>query len=186
MLLPHFLPRIGRLVVLFAALSLSYAVPSRAQEKAATTAPSSEIVTDLASFWMDGAREKVRQIKMEVYVNYYDPAWNLLWAEVNGDCGYLFCATKMPIRSGDKFLIEGTVIPEKGLSANTAKITVLERDGSREPLEVAGQLSDAVRLKARLVTFDANRAMFFGHSQGGQTGPGFVGVLDPKFDYGLI
>ena len=28
--------------------------------------------------------------------------------------------------------------------------------------------------ETRQLTFDANRAMFFGHSQGGQTGPGFV------------
>lgn len=92
---------------------------------------------------------------MELLVNYYDGGWNHLWVEVKGELGYLKAATKLPIQSGDRILIEGKVISSKGLSSETATITVLEHGVLSRPLAVDDRLSDFARLKAHRVTFDA-------------------------------
>ena len=112
-------------------------------------------ITDLTGFWLEEARDKVRPIKLEMVVNYYDGGWDHMWVNVNRENGYLQCATKLPIRSRDRILVEGTVIPSKGISSDTAKITILERDVRQTPLLADGQLSLYAQLKAKVVSFEA-------------------------------
>jgi len=138
------------------AASLLVCVPfTRAQNSAEVQSPAVRIITDLPSYWLEGVRDNVRPIKMEMVVNYYDRGWNHMWVEVNGEGGYLRCDTKLQIQFGDRVLVEGTVVPSKGISADTAKITVLEHNVKNVPLVVDGQLSDFTRLKARKVSFEA-------------------------------
>jgi PAS domain S-box-containing protein len=153
-LLSRFFLKGIRLPLAVALLWLGLVLPARAQEPAKPEA-AEVVITDLPSYWQTGARDRARPIKMEALVNYYDGGWNHLWVDVKGELGYLRGATKLPIQSGDRILIEGTVIPSNGISADTAKITVLEHNVRRSPLEVAGQLSEYSRLKSQFVTFEA-------------------------------
>src|ERR1035437_10313946 len=140
---------------LIASSASGSAVSAEALEPAPVEAAESTLITDLPSFWLDGVRDKVRPIKMELVVNHYDPSWNILWVDVKGNLGYLKGASNLPIRSGDRILVEGTVIPVNGISAETVRITVLEHTDGPQPIEVGGKLSEFAALKAQEVTFEA-------------------------------
>ena len=143
------------MAVFIAASAPGFAVSAEAQEPASVEAAEATLITDLPSFWLDGVRDMVRPIKMELVVNHYDPSWNILWVDVKGTLGYLKGTPKLPIRSGDRILVEGTVIPVNGISAETVRITVLEHTDGSQPIEVGGKLSEFARLKAQEVTFEA-------------------------------
>ena len=138
-----------------AAWEAGFALNVQAQNSVPVPSAESTLITDLPTFWLEGVRDKVRPIKMEVLVNYYDPSWNILWVDAKGELGYLKGASKLPIQSGDRILVEGTVIPVNGISADTAIVTVLEHDKRSPPVEAGGKLSDFAQFKGRVVTFEA-------------------------------
>ena len=149
----RFLP--SRLVVALTAALVSCAITSPAQTPATPQSATAPLITNLSEFWLSSMRDSICPIKMEMVVNFYDGAWNNMWVEVNGEAGFIPCTTKLPIRSRDRILVEGTVIPAKGLSAETAKITILERDLKLIPLSADGQLSLDTQLKYKVVSFEA-------------------------------
>ncbi len=117
-------------------------------------APADEI-TSITDYWRQDGREKSRPIHMEVVVSYYDPGWGNLWVSCKDEVGFMPCATRLPIRSRDRVLIEGTVVPEKGLSADTDTFHVLEHDVPLQALDANGRLGEAEFFKSRLVTLNA-------------------------------
>src|SRR5579883_486629 len=78
--------------------------------------PPATTIHTIAEFWAVQDRETVRPIKIEITVNYYDPVWGHIWCECNGVPGYLFAQKPLPIRSGDRVLIEGSVMVKYGIS----------------------------------------------------------------------
>ncbi|HEU5078213.1 MAG TPA: response regulator [Opitutaceae bacterium] len=123
---------------------------------AAEISPSApSIITSLRDYWALPIRSLSRPIRMEALVYDYDQGWGNLWVEVNGEGGYLPAATKLPFRSGDRVLIEGTVIAKDGLRADSVKVTVLERDVPVTPIDAKGILAESARLKTHVVTLEA-------------------------------
>ena len=147
--------RTVRLGLFFAASWLCLVLSLPAQNPVTIPSGAAIVVTDLPGYWLAGAREIARPIKMEAVVNYYDGGWNHLWVDVKDEFGYLKSATPLPIRSGDRILIEGTVIPATGISADTVKITVLAHNVAHPALEAGGKLSEYSRFKSQIVTFEA-------------------------------
>ncbi len=118
-------------------------------------APLAESITSFSEYWRNGVRTLARPIRMEMTIDYYDGNWNHFWAHYNGELGYMPCKGPMPLRSRDRVLIEGTVVPQQGLSAETLKITVLEHDVPPAPMQANFQLADFVKFQSHVVTFDA-------------------------------
>jgi PAS domain S-box-containing protein len=91
---------------------------------------------------------------MELTVLYYDPTWNLIWGEADGHCGFLPAASRLPIRSRQRLLIEGEVVPRSGLSTDHVQIAVLSNSVSVEPLPVTRRVLDHERFNSRVVVMD--------------------------------
>ena len=122
---------------------------------APTEVSSPDPITSFPDYWKNGVRTLARPIRMEMVIDYYDGSWNHLWAHAGNDNGYMPCSTAMPFRSRDRVLLEGTVIPQKGLSADTLKITILERDVAPAAMQANYQLADFMKFQSHVVTFDA-------------------------------
>ncbi len=123
---------------------------------AAPENPANVVITTFDEYWREGVRDQARPIKLEMIIDYYDGGWNHLWAESGAVLGgYMPCAGPMPFRSRDRVLVEGTVVPRKGLLADTLKITILEHDVPATPMQANGQLADFMKFQARVVTFEA-------------------------------
>src|SRR5690606_36018530 len=83
---------------------------------------------------------------------YYDPGWGNLWARCGDELGFLPVAAGVPIRSGDRVLIEGIVTPPNPLYANSATYTILERGVVETPIDARGRAGEYQALKGHLVT----------------------------------
>jgi signal transduction histidine kinase/ActR/RegA family two-component response regulator len=118
-----------------------------------------EPITDPVWLWAMPGEQKTRAhpLRLEGRVSYYDPGFNMLWLEQDGLSTYVQLAPPAPVmRTGQRVRIEGTIIPARGLTADTVNVTVLRDD---EPpaglLPTAGRINDLTALHARMVSVDA-------------------------------
>src|SRR6478735_12534456 len=120
--------------------------------RAAEVALAPGTITGIAGFWElnDAEKQKPHPVRMELIVYYYDPAWSLLYGEVDGAPSYLPVRGRaMPIKNGQKVLIEGTVVPATGFDSDYVKVTVLAEGLLPEPTRTAGRLKDFTALHGR-------------------------------------
>jgi two-component system cell cycle sensor histidine kinase/response regulator CckA len=147
--LPLWLP--SRLCLV--ALTLLALAVGRAQILA--TEPSL-VITDAGMFWTldEFEKQKPHTIRMEFTVCYYDPIWNLLWGAGAGGNFYLTCqaGAPLPLKSGQRVRLEGTVVPAKGLSGRELKVTVLAENAWPVPHNLNENFEDPVALNAGWVT----------------------------------
>ncbi|MFT3868661.1 MAG: response regulator [Nibricoccus sp.] len=121
------------------------------------------VISKVSQFWEMTDEEKLATypVRMELLVYYYDTEWNLLWGECGGSHGFVPSAPDkpLPIKSGQRYLVEGTVIPAKGLSADSLKFNLLP-EAKIEPVKIAEITNDG-QLNSRLVTLEGyiNHAM---------------------------
>src|SRR5690606_4168460 len=66
--------------------------------------------------------------------------------------GFLPVAAGVPIRSGDRVLIEGIVTPPNPLYANSATYTILERGVVETPIDARGRAGEYQALKGHVGT----------------------------------
>ena len=101
-------------------------------------------------------RSVVHPLRLEVRVNYCTPLWHMLWVEKDG-VGYYMPLAEVPprLRVGQLVRIEGTYIPEVGLAADAAKVTVLQDHAPVEPLDTKGRISDDDAFASRVVSIEA-------------------------------
>ncbi|MFT3783430.1 MAG: response regulator [Nibricoccus sp.] len=114
-----------------------------------------QIITTINGLWTLSDAEKItpQRIKLDLFVSYYDPEWNLLWGECDGAPGYIQAApVPLPIKSGQRYLIEGKVVQSKGLSPDLVTFTPLP------PPQVTPQTAkvpfDKPEYNSRLVTVE--------------------------------
>ena len=94
-----------------------------------TNPEAGEVITQHTDYWKDGVRDEARPIRMEMTVLTYDPSWGGAWVMVDGVPGYIPTrGAELPIRPGDRVLVEGTVVPNLGFSPDQLRFTFLERD----------------------------------------------------------
>ncbi len=98
-------------------------------------------------------RQQRHPIRIELVAYYYDPSWRLLWGECNGAYSYWpVTGMPLPLRSGQRVRIEGTVIPAQGIE--NVKVTVLKDQAMPEPLPTRGALDDVAKFDARWATLE--------------------------------
>ena len=54
----------------------------------------------------------------------------------------------MPIKTGQRVRIEGTVIPSRGILRNEVTVTILDENALPTPIPVKGNIADSIRLDA--------------------------------------
>ena len=110
------------------------------------------VITNIAEFWTLSEADKKRPVpvKMDLIVYYYDAAWSILYGEVGGAPSYLPVRGRaLPIKSGQRVLLEGTVIQANGFDGALVKATVLAEGSLPEPVLAAGRLKDIIGLRGR-------------------------------------
>lgn len=114
-------------------------------------------ITTAGDFWNVPEPEKQlpHLVDLDMIVSYYDPYWNLLWADVRGAHVYFpTYGRPLPLSSGERVRIRGTAIPAAGLDGATLKVTVLSKNEMPEPLSTAGRIDKSDLLNVRWVTVE--------------------------------
>lgn len=116
------------------------------------------LITDPDAVWtmpveQRGLRHRVR---ITGRVNFADHAWNNLWLETPDGFRYAQMSGRdLPLRHGQRVVIDGTYIPARGLDGDTLTVAVLEDDAPIEPLDTRGRFGDIVAFTRRVVTTEA-------------------------------
>ncbi len=116
------------------------------------------LLTHPGQVWALPSEEKVRpqQFLYEGTVYYFDPFYRLFWLEDEGETSFVPLARDPPgLRQAQRVRIEGTLIPDEGLSARTARVTILEESASLKPLDGRGRINEVDTLSGRIVTVQA-------------------------------
>ena len=125
----------------------------RVDEAARVISPS--VITSFEQIWqMPEAEAKVwHRIRMEYSVYYYDPLWQAMWGRSGKDDSYLSIGNKpFPIRPGQRILVEGLIMPVKGLNVDEPKVTILAESAPVEILPTRGEIGNTQKFNKRLVT----------------------------------
>lgn len=111
-------------------------------------------ITTVGEFWNVPAadRQKEHPLRMDLIAYYYDPTWRLLYGETAGATSYLpVRGPALPIKSGQKVRLEGTVVPAEGIDGERIKTSLLAERQLPEPLPIAGRMQDLAALNGRWV-----------------------------------
>ena len=120
--------------------------------------PPAETITDPSQIWplSTEMRSIVHPLRIEGRVSFYDPRWRNSWLEKDGVGTYMKLSSSPPVlRTGQYVRIEGSLLPVRGLDANTVTVTVLKEFAPIEPLPTKGRIRDSNALNGRIVTADA-------------------------------
>ncbi|HUL55144.1 MAG TPA: ATP-binding protein [Opitutaceae bacterium] len=136
-------------------MSLGLAAVDRAAEPA-DAAGAEEVITSVRQFWQipPERAQQARRVRFEMVVAYYDPMWNLLWAESDDGISYVLCGPQsLPIRSGQRILIDGRMSLAAGLSLAQATVQVLAENQPLGPVgwSFRGTAAEAARLPSQWV-----------------------------------
>ena len=124
-----------------------------AQEEPLATA----VVTTAGDFWTvpEADRQRPHRLQMELVVYYYDPAWKLLYGQTGAVASYLPVSGRaLPLKTGQKVRIEGTLLPAEGIDGDRVKVTVLADDQLPEPVPAAGRMNELAVLNGHLVLLE--------------------------------
>jgi len=95
-------------------------------------------------------------LRVEGRVSYLDPRWKLFWLETNGVGAYLKLSPVAPaMRIGQHVLIEGSLVPDKGLAADSVTVKVIQDFEPIVPLDTKGRIRDFGAFGDRVVAVDA-------------------------------
>ncbi len=115
-------------------------------------------ITDAAPIWMlpPAMRAVAQRIHIEGRVDYVDAAWKLLWIGQGNHGTFIQLADTPPaLEPGQYVRIDGTLVPDEGLSARRVQVTVLGAQEPVEPVGATGHINDLARLDSRVVSVDA-------------------------------
>jgi PAS domain S-box-containing protein len=125
-----------------------------AHTSGADAPPASEETLTLEKFWqLSGPeRDRAHPVSFELTVDFYDPDWKITWGRIQGQ-GYYFTSgdTPIAIQAGQRYLVEGKMVPSIGLSLNNARLTPLPPAPPGAPIEATGKLGDTTRLQNQIV-----------------------------------
>lgn len=116
------------------------------------------LITDPDAVWTMPLelRGLVHRCRFEGRVNFADQLWKNMWIEGPYGARYVQLAGRdLPLRSGDQVVIEGTLIPARGLDGETVSVTVLGSGAPVEPLPTTGRFADIASFTRRVVTTEA-------------------------------
>ena len=112
------------------------------------------VITTGGEFWnlSDAEKQKPHPVRMELTVYYYDAPWHVLWGESAGAGVYLPTHGRaLPIQSGQRVRLEGTVVPAEGFAGELIQSTVLDGNALPAPTPLAGRVDDFAQLDVHWV-----------------------------------
>lgn len=115
------------------------------------------VITDPSYIWAMPTEEKSLRhpLRIEGRVNYFEGLFKLFWLERDGVSTYVqVSATPPPLRSGQYVVIEGTIVPNQGLDAADARVTVVRDPDPVTPLDPRGRINDQAAFAGRIVTVE--------------------------------
>jgi len=143
-------------VAAFLAVTSWHGLSAEAIASPRATAPL-EVISDLAQIWQipDGLKDVPHPLRFEGRVSVYDPLWGNSWFEQNGLSTYLaLSATPPALHAGQRVLIEGSLVPSKGLEAALVTVKVLQDFEPISPLDTKGRLNEFGRFGERMVSIE--------------------------------
>jgi signal transduction histidine kinase/CheY-like chemotaxis protein len=111
-------------------------------------------ITDPAQLWTLSPEQKSQPhpIHFEGRVSYVDPMWKLFWIEQNGVGTYVLLGAHPPaLKIGQRVILDGEIVPDRGLSADLVRVTVLQDFEAIPPLPTAGRVGDLNAFSSRVV-----------------------------------
>ncbi|MEO6002869.1 MAG: ATP-binding protein [Opitutus sp.] len=112
-------------------------------------------LTDPGQIWaLPQASKAIAQpIRMEGRISYFDARWRMLWFEQNGLGSYIMLGARPPdLHIGQRVLLEGEIVPDKGLSADLVTVKVLRDYEPVSAPSTAGRIYDLSAFQTRVVT----------------------------------
>ena len=111
-------------------------------------------ITDTNAGWQmtNEERERAYPLRLEMRVNFCDPAWHNLWYDLAGEGRYAqLAANAPPLRNGQRVRIEGTFIPKQGIAAERVRVTVLDEYVGVTPVPTNGRIGDVPSFDRKVV-----------------------------------
>ncbi|MBE2215242.1 MAG: response regulator [Opitutaceae bacterium] len=147
----HRLVRPITVMVVIGASLVTWA-PVRADDEALPFTDDPDVVWRMAP----EDRGRMHRLRLEGRVNFIDNSWNNMWMEGPVGARYVQLSGRdLPLRNGQRVLIEGTFVPARGLDAETVRVTVLEEEAPVQPLDTSGRFGDIDTFTRRVVTTTA-------------------------------
>ncbi len=115
------------------------------------------VVTSFEQIWQmtEAETKEWHRLRMEYVIYYYDPLWQAMWGRSGEADSYLSVGSKpFPIKPGQRILVEGLILPAKGMNVDEPKVTVLAETAPVEVLSTRGEISNTQRFNKRLVTVE--------------------------------
>jgi PAS domain S-box-containing protein len=113
-----------------------------------------DTIPDLANFWQitGPERDVPQKLRFELYIDYYDPLWRMVWAHHRGR-GYFFGTsdTPIPVKTGETYLIEGTFTPAERPNLEHATITRIQDLPREEAQDITATITDTARHRNQIV-----------------------------------
>lgn len=147
---------LGLAVLSFLRVIAIAAPPDLPDDPAAALAPTT--LTSVGEFWTyRHYKPRERQaVQFEFVVSFYDPTWNMLWGMENGAPFFLpsVAGRPLPLKSGQRVRLTGSVVPEAGISPEEVQVTVLADNAWPTPRPAEGKLARADQLDAGWTTLE--------------------------------
>ena len=120
-------------------------------------AGSVQLITNLLQVRQIPAEQEsiAHPLRVEGRVSYYDPRFKLFWLEQNGAGIYLQLSSSPPaMRTGQHVVVEGSLVPDEGLSAAAVTVRVIQEYEPIVPLDTKGRIREIDTYGSRIVTAD--------------------------------
>jgi PAS domain S-box-containing protein len=121
---------------------------------AATEIPT---ITNADDIWSVSPQLKTlpNPVRLTFTINYYDPIWGVMWAEENGRAFFVNTGPDtLPVKSGQRIRVEGTMVPSQGVDISKCRITLLTPIAPPAPLNAKGRIRDHKNLQCHIVTVE--------------------------------
>ena len=115
------------------------------------------VITSFEQIWQmtEAETKEWHRLRIEYVVYYYDPLWKALWGRCGEADSYLSVGSKpFPIKPRQKILVEGLIMPVKGMVVDEPKVTILAESAPVEILSTKGEIANTQRFDKRLVTVE--------------------------------
>ncbi len=116
-----------------------------------------EAITDLVQLWSlsPETTSVAHPLRIEGRVSVYDPSFGNCWIEQGGIGTYVALSKSPPVlRAGQHVLIEGSVVPSKGLEAAAVSVKVLQEFEPVVPVDTKDRIDDMGPLGGRIVSVE--------------------------------
>ncbi|EDY84080.1 PAS fold family [Verrucomicrobiia bacterium DG1235] len=119
------------------------------------------LINSFQDFWNaaqdEQLRHKAHRFEVGFDVLFYSPEWNLLWAASDGVGNYIPVVTDhhFEFASGNRVLVQGSMIPSQGLDADRVLVSILDENSYHKPIDINGKLSETRQHDLKYVRINA-------------------------------